>query len=150
PFAQTPGIYFGWSIPKEGDKDHYALEVAAEILSGYESARLDRKLVKEMNVAQHVSAETEGHRGPDAVGIEAQLEGTGKLDEVEKALLAQVDELGKNGPTDAELKKARAKIEHSFLFGLQTNLARALELAKFEGERGDATTLPAEVDKYLA
>ena len=73
-----------------------------------------------------------------------------KIENVEKELLAAIDELGKKAPSAAEMKKARAKIEHAFMFGLQTNLSRGLELAGFEGERGDASLLVGEVDKYLA
>jgi zinc protease len=150
PNARTPGVLFGWSIPRDGDPQHYALEVAAEILAGGESSRFKRKLVKELAIAQEVSVSTEDHRGPDAFVIDAQLTEKGKVEEVEKVLLAEIDDLGKRGPSAAELARARAKIEHAFLFGLQANLSRAMALAKFEGHRGDATLLAGEVDRYLA
>ena len=154
-FARTPATMFGWSIPKDGDKDHYALEIAATVLADGESSRLHKKLVKDLGWAQDASAATEDHRGPDAFIVDAHLsekqaEKAGGLDEVEKALLAEIDDLGKKGPTEAEMKKARAKIEHGFLFGLQSNLSRALTLAKFEGQRGDAKLLDTEMDRLLA
>ena len=142
-FARTPATMFGWSIPKDGDKEHYALEIAATVLADGESSRLHKKLVKDLGWAQDASASTEDHRGPDAFVVDAHLSEKeaakpGGLDEVEKVLLAEIDDLGKKGPTAEEMKKARAKIEHGFLFGLQSNLSRALTLAKFEGQRGDA------------
>jgi zinc protease len=149
-FARAPMTAYAWSIPKPGDPDHYALELAAAILTNGESSRLERKLVKEQGWAQSVSAGTEDHRGPDAFVLDAHLSETAKIENVEKELLAAVDDLGKKAPSAAEMKKARAKIEHAFLFGLQTNLSRGLELAGFEGERGDASLLAGEVDKYLA
>jgi zinc protease len=141
---------YAWSIPKPGDPDHYALELAAAILSNGESSRLEKKLVKELGWAQSVSAGTEDHRGPDAFVLDAHLSENAKIENVEKELLAAIDDLAKKAPSAAEMKKARAKIEHAFLFGLQTNLSRGLELAGFEGERGDATKLTTEVDRYLA
>ena len=150
PFARTPMTAYAWAIPKSGDADHYALELAAAILSDGESSRLQRTLVKDLAVAQSVSAGTEDHRGPDAFVLEAHLADKGKLDDVEKRLRAAIDELGKKAPTEAEMKKARAQIEHGFLFGLQSDLSRALTLAKFEGERGDANLLTTEVDRYVA
>ncbi len=150
PNARTPAIFFGWSIPRDGTPEHYALEIAAEILTGGDSARLVRSLVKDLAVAQDVSASTEDHRGPDAFVVNAQLAEKGKIEDVEKRILAEIDDLGKKGPTEVELKKARAKVEHAFLFGLQANLSRAMALAKFEGERGDASLLVTEADRYLA
>ena len=104
---------------------------------------LTRKLVKDQGVAQDVNVGTEDHRGPDAFVIDAKLSEKGKIDDVEKAIWAEIDDLAKKGPTKAEMEKARAKIEHSFLFGLQANLSRAMELAKFEGHHGDASKLRA-------
>ena len=37
-----------------------------------------------------------------------------------------------------------------FLFGLQSNLARASRLAELELHRGDASVVNAELEKYLA
>jgi zinc protease len=155
PFARTPSVMFGWSIPKDGDKEHFALEIAATVLADGESSRLHRKLVKDLGWAQDASASTEDHRGPDAFVIDANLsekaaKKAGGIDEVEKLLLAEVEDLAKKGPTAEEMKKARAKIEHGFLFGLQSNLSRALTLAKFEGQRGDAKLLDTEMDRLLA
>ncbi len=154
-FAQTPATMFGWSIPKDGDKEHYALEIAATVLSDGESSRLHKKLVKELGLAQDASAGTEDHRGPDAFVLDAHLsekaaEKAGGLEEVEKILLAEIDEMAKKGPTADEMKKARAKIEHGFLFGLQSNLSRVMTLAKFEGQRGDAKLLDSEMERLLA
>jgi predicted Zn-dependent peptidase len=150
PNVRTASSMFGWSIPRDRTEEHYALEIAAAVLAGGDSSRLTRKLVKDQGVAQDVNVGTEDHRGPDAFVIDAKLSEKGKIDDVEKAIWAEIDDLAKKGPTKAEMEKARAKIEHSFLFGLQANLSRAMELAKFEGHFGDASKLQGEVDKYLA
>ena len=149
PNARTGESLLAWSIPPDHTKEHYALEMAAAVLSGGESARLKRKLVKDLSLAQDIDANTEDHRGPDAFVITAQLADKAKFEDVEKAIWAEVDDLAKKGPTDAELKKARAKVEHAFLFGLQANLSRAMALAKFEGHNGDASLLKSEPDRYL-
>ncbi len=150
PNARTPKVYFGWSIPKDHTAEHYALEIAATLLSDGDSARLHRRLVKDLGIAQAASASTEDHRGPDAFVIDALLADKATVDEVEKAIWAEIDDLAKKGPTDAEMKKARAKIEHGFLFGLQSNLQRANHLAKMEGHHGDATLLLGEPQRYAA
>ena len=149
PNARTGATMLAWSIPPDHTKEHYALEMAAAVLSDGDSARLKRKLVKDLALTQDIEASTEDHRGADAFVINGQLSEKAKVEDVEKAIWAEIDDLAKKGPTDAELKKARAKVEHAFLFGLQANLSRAMALAKFEGHHGDATLLKSEPDKYL-
>lgn len=149
PNARTGASLFGWSIPPDHTKEHYALEIAAAVLSGGDSARFKQKIVKDLELAQDVEASTEDHRGPDAFVINAQLADKAKYEDVEKAIWKEVDDLAKKGPTEAELKKARAKVEHAFLFGLQANLSRGMALAKFEGHHGDAGLLKSEPDRYL-
>ncbi|MFI5298537.1 MAG: M16 family metallopeptidase [Polyangiales bacterium] len=166
--ARTPMAYLGWVIPPDGEKDHYALEVAATILTGGESSRQHRRLVRDLAWAQDVDADTNDHRGPDLFEIDARLADCAgkpvvdpktkesvcktpvKIEDVERVAQEEIDDLAKRGPTAVELSTARAKIEHSFLFGLQSNLSRAMVLAKFEGQRGDASLLAGEVEKYLA
>ena len=150
PFARTPAAMFGWTIPKSGDRENYALQIAASVLTDGDSSRLYKRLVKDLGAAQDVSASTADHRGPDAFVIEAQLSDKGKIDDVEREILAAVDALAKKGPTPEELQRARARTEHGFLFGLQTNLSRAIGLATFEGERGDASLLSTESDRLLS
>ncbi len=147
--ARAPATMFGWTIPKDRSKEHYALEIASVVLAGGESARLKVKLVKDLALAQDVNASTEDHRGPDAFVIDAHLSEKAKVEDVEKVIWAEIDDLAKKGPTAGELAKARAKIEHSFLFGLQANLSRAMSLATFEGHHGDASLLVTEPDRYL-
>ncbi len=149
PNARTGATMLAWSIPPDHTKEHYALEIAAAVLSGGDSARFKQKLVKDLALAQDAEASTEDHRGPDAFVINVQLADKAKFEDAEKAVWLELDDLAKKGPTDAELKKARAKVEHAFLFGLQANLSRAMALAKFEGHHGDAGALKTEPDRYL-
>lgn len=149
PNARTGESLLAWTIPQDHTKEHYALEMAAAVLSDGESSRLKRKLVKDLALARDVEVSTEDHRGPDAFVITAQLADKAKFEDVEKAVWTEIDDLAKKGPTDAELKKARAKVEHAFLFGLQANLSRAMALAKFEGHHGDASLLKTEPERYL-
>src|SRR5262249_52377813 len=45
--AKFPAILFGWQIPQNRTKEHYAIELAANVLADGESSRLYRVLVRE-------------------------------------------------------------------------------------------------------
>ncbi len=54
--ARTPGFMFGFMIPPSRTPDHYALEMAALILTNGESSRLYKLLVHDRAVAERISA----------------------------------------------------------------------------------------------
>ena len=148
--ARFPAILYGWPIPPAHTPDHYAMEVAADVLAGGESSRLYRTLVHDRAIAIDVDAETEGHRGPDAFEMSAKVSGKGTLAEVEKVIADTIASLAKTTPSDEEMLKVRNGRASHFLFNLASNQARAAELATFETYWGDAALLNTELDRYLA
>ncbi len=148
--AKLPALLYGWAIPKARETDHYALELLAMLLTDGESSRLNRELVRERALAAEVDADTDRHRGPDDFQLTVKLS--------EKATVAQVDKLvtealafaARAEPTAAEMAKLRNRLRARFVFGLQSNFARAQKLAEMELYYGDANLLSTELDRYLA
>jgi predicted Zn-dependent peptidase len=148
--ARTPGIFLGWAIPPDRTPEHYALELAALVLGSGESSRLYQKLVRGDAKAQAVNVWTADQRGPDFMVVRAVLSERGKVPEVEKTLISEVERLAVTGPTKEEMQKAQAELASSFLFGLESNLQRATELAEYEAYWGDARLLSRELEAYKA
>jgi predicted Zn-dependent peptidase len=148
--ARTPAVLLGFPIPASRTPEHYALEVASMVLAGGESSRLYRSLVHERAVASEVGAGTDEHRGPDQLSVTAVLTDKGRLPEVEAALDAALAQLAAAPPTTAELERVKQRLRTQFLFGLQTNLERAVQLGEFETLYGDARLLPEELARYVA
>jgi predicted Zn-dependent peptidase len=150
PHAKLPASLLGWPTPPSREADHYALELAAMLLADGESSRLYKQLVRDKAVAIEVDADLGGHRGPDYFGIETKLAKGAKIGDVEKMIEAELQNVAKNGPTDEEMRKLRARMESRFLLGLQSNFARAQRLAEFEVYWGDASLLNGELARYVA
>ncbi len=148
--ARTPGFMYGFMIPPSRTPEHYALELATVILADGESSRLYKKFVHDRAVAERVSAWTEDHKGPDQFSVMAVLTDKGKLPDVEAAIDAELATLRKTPPSAAELEKAKKRLRSSFVFGLQTNNGRAIQLGEFESHWGDARLLAHELSQYLA
>ena len=148
--ARFPAVFYGWPVPPRRSPDHYALEIAGDILAGGESSRLYKSLVHDRATAIEVSAGADGKRGPDEFSVVAKVSTKGTVAGVEKDLLAAIATLAKTPPTDAEMTKVRHQRASSFLFGLASNYARAEQLASFEMFWGDAALLNGELDRYLA
>ena len=147
--AKTPAVFYAWTIPPTRTKDHYALELATMILADGESARLYQKLVRDRAVARDVSSWTSDQRGPDMLTIMLELTEKSGLPAVRKLLDAELAELAKRPPTSDELEKAKNRTKSKFIFGIQSNLGRAVALGEFEVFWGDARLLTRDLDDYL-
>jgi zinc protease len=148
--AKLPAVFSAWVIPASHEPDHYALVLAAMLLGDGESSRLHRALVRERSLAIEVDASTNHNRGPDMFEIDVKLATGARIDQVTKLVETQVADVGRLGPSDEDMKKLRNRMRARFLLGLQSNFARAQQLAEMELYRGDAALLNAELDKYLA
>jgi predicted Zn-dependent peptidase len=106
--------------------------------------------VKEREILQEISVSTDDRRGPDVFsifGIVAQGH-TGA--EARAVIDAEIAAIARDGISARELEKAKNRLRGYFVFGLQSNLSRAMQLAEFEMYRGDAELLRSELDRYLA
>ena len=148
--AQMPAFHEVWHIPARRTPDHYALEVLAVALGMGESSRLHQSLVKEREIASEVSVYTEDRRGPDLFGVWCLLAQGHTGAEARAVIDAEIVRIGRDGITAQELDKVKNLLRRSFVFGLQSNLARARQLAEFELYDGNASLLRSELDRYLA
>jgi predicted Zn-dependent peptidase len=148
--AKLPAVLFGWAIPASREPDHYALELAAMLLGSGESSRLHRTLVRERGVAVDVDVSLNNYRGPDTFAIEAKIARTSTPAAVSALIEQELAKLAKTPPSAAEMTKVRNRLKSRFVFGLQSNFARAQKLAEFELYWGDARLLNDELPRYLA
>ena len=117
--AELPSILLGWKVPSmvtaKGDvnieKDVYALEVLAGVLSGGSSARFPRELVREHQVAQGAGA---SYSLADRLQTLFTLSGSpakGKTAaDLEAALMAQIQRIKTEPVTEAELNRVKSQV----------------------------------------
>lgn len=147
--AKTEAVMLGWRIPPYRDRDHYALEMAARLLTDGESSLLYEKLVRKRPLARDVSAYTYDHRGPDAFVITAELNQDSKLADVEQLIDQELGKLADKGPTDVALGRARQRVKSSFVFGLQSNQSRATNLGEYATYFGDPRLIARDLEALL-
>jgi predicted Zn-dependent peptidase len=119
------------------------------IIAYGDSSTLHQKLVVGSGQLRDVASWTRDHRGPDSFVIRALLSEDAQVADVEKELRTELDRLGSTGPTPGELERAKQQLSSFFLFGLEGNQSRAMQLANYELFYGDAALLNSEVDHYL-
>src|SRR5207245_2899808 len=118
--VQLPRVYMGWltsPIFKPGDAE---ADLAATILGGGKSSRLYKKLVYEKQIAQDVSVNQQSLILGSVFEVQATAKAGVKPEDLEKAINVEMDAFRKEGPTAAEITRARNVIESRIIAGLET------------------------------
>ncbi|MEZ4407537.1 MAG: pitrilysin family protein [Polyangiales bacterium] len=150
PQAHAPAFHMAWHIPSRREPDHYPLDILVTILGAGESSRLYQELVKTREIASEVSIDTEDRRGPDISTVWCVLASGHTGPEARAVIDQQIADIAQHGVSARELDKARNLYRRAFVFGLQSNMRRAMRLAEFELYDGNAALLRTELDRYLA
>lgn len=105
-----------WKAPAGLDADADALDILSQILSGGKSSRLYRRLT-DTGLTTHAGAFFPRLRDPSLFAIFAMLTPNTTHEEVEAAMLEAVQQVVKEGVTDAELARARRQVVAEEAFG---------------------------------
>lgn len=112
--------YFGWHSPAYFDAGDAEMNLAASILTTGLSSRLQRSLVYEKQLATNVAAFQSGQPLAGWFGLFATARPGVKLEDVEKAVTEEIAKLAQQGPTEAELARAKTRWEYQFVSGLES------------------------------
>ncbi len=151
--VQLPRVILGWLSPvafAEGDAD---MEVTAQILGGGKSSRLYRKLVYEQQIAQEATCYHQSLELGSPFVCEITAKPNVKPEDLEKAASAEIDALVANGPTAAELERARNTIEANKIRNLERlggSGGTADMLNYYNQYLGDPGYLPKDIARYDA
>src|SRR5260370_21692690 len=104
-------------IFKPGDAE---ADLAARILGGGKSSRLYKKLVYEKQIAQDVAVNQQSLILGSVFEVQVTAKAGVKLEDLEKAINAELETFRKDGPTAAELARAKNVIESRIIAGLET------------------------------
>ncbi|MFQ5656212.1 MAG: M16 family metallopeptidase [Candidatus Methylomirabilales bacterium] len=133
PDAQLPSVIATYHVPNLTDPDSYALEVLEVILSGGRSARLHRKLIYEGRLALSAGAYyARVSTDPELFNLYCSPLPGKTVEEMEKALYAEIEQLKTDLVSPRELQKAKNQIEASFIFSQDSVFSLARQLASYE------------------
>lgn len=148
--APLPAFHIAYHIPQSREAAHYPLEMLAIVLGDGESSRLYQKLVKDREILQEISVSTDDRRGPDVFSFWGVVSTGHTGVEARTIIFNELQSVAQRGITPRELEKAKNRLRAAFVFGLQSNLSRSMQLAEFEMYWGNAELLRNELDRYLA
>ena len=117
--VELPRVYMGWITPpiyKPGDAE---ADLLAQLLGGGKSSRLYKTLVYEKQIAQDVQVDNQSQLLGSIFEIQATAKPGVKPEDLERAIHDELAKLRSEGPTQAELERARNVIETRVIQALE-------------------------------
>lgn len=143
-------LAIGFPAPALGDVDRAAFEVIDEILTGGPSARLHRRLVTDAQIASSVDGGATPTKDPSLFTLWVQMRRGQKAEAAEALINEELDRVLTKPVADADLDKAKNRIETSFWRGLTSSEGRANQLGEFDVVTGDYRKLFQRADEIRA
>jgi predicted Zn-dependent peptidase len=147
--ATSANLTIAYKIPAANNPDYYALEVLQSLLADGKTSRLYKALV-EQQLATQVSANSLDGFDPGLLYVSAVAASKVEPAVLEKALLATLDEVVKNGVTDEELQKVKNQKLVNLYREQETINGKAQQLGNYEVFFGDYRKMfdaPAQYEK---
>ena len=131
--AELPVLIAGYHVPALTHKDSYPLSVLELILSAGKSSRLYKSIVYEKQMALYAGGDySMVSTDPSMFYLYAASMPGKPVEEVEKAIYAEIDKFKTEPVSEKELTKAKNQIEASFIMGQDSNFNRAMLLGQYE------------------
>lgn len=146
-----PRLFVACRTPVFGTDGYYAASLASAVLGLRTGCRLEQSLVRRQRIASQASAFTyDLAKGSDLLIVDATALPGISPEQLEAAVLAELDLIHQHGVTEAEVTRARALIETSFVTSMQSAAERADQLSRFATYFGDASLANTQVARYAA
>ena len=153
--AELPYLVMAWHAPTlrdvRQDWQPYALSVLAGVLDGNDSARLNKALVREQQVATSVGASyANTSRGPTMFTLEGTPARGQSVESLETALREQLRKVVQEGVSEEELKRVRAQVTAAEVYKLDSLFYQAMQIGQIESIGLSYRDLPVMLERLQA
>jgi zinc protease len=135
--GQTPLLAMAWHAAAAPDRESRVLEVTLSILGDGDSSRLHQRLVERERAAIQVGTALDQGFDPGLAWVYAVVPPGGDPARTERLIDEELARLAADGPTPAELAKARNQALAAFWRGLETISGKAQALGEYQVFHGD-------------
>lgn len=149
-FAKLPELRLTYPAVEQYTPDAYALNVLAEILSEGKQAPLYNVIVENLKLAPNVSSWNRSEEIAGTFTINVRANAGTKLDDVYSALNKSMTQFEKDGFSDEQLTKVKAKMETSFYYEIESILNKALQLGIYNEYAGSPGFIEQDIKNITA
>lgn len=146
---QLPAVVEAYHMPAQGTDDSYALDMLSTLLSGGQSSRLYKALVDEQKKAYTVQSFPFSSEDPGLYLVFALANVGVNVDDLEKAMDAEVDKVKNELISEKEFQKIRNQVESQIVQQNSSMVGIAEQLANYHVYFSDANLINTEIDRYM-
>lgn len=150
--VELPRLYLMFTSPELFADDDAVLDVTADLVANGRTSRLYRTLMHDRQRAAGLGAAQGSREMGSLFQVVATAAPEVTLEELRVAITAEIERLATEGPSEAELGRARVQAEASFLYRLQTLGGfggRADQLNAYNIYMGSPAYFLQDLDRYL-
>ena len=140
-------IYKAYHMCSRRDEAYHSVDLLSDILSRGNSSRLYKSLIKDKQLFSDINAYVMGDLDKGLFVISGKIPAHVSMEEAEKGIQDEIDQLRTELVSDDELQKCKNKVESSVTFAETDVLTKATNLAISE-LLGDAGLINAEIASY--
>lgn len=112
-------IYKSWNVPQWGARDLANLRLAAMVLGSGKTSRLFKRLMYDEQIASDVDVDIDDREIASQFDIDVTAKPGGDLAPIEKAIDEEMARFLREGPTEAELQRAKTQYNAAFIRGIE-------------------------------
>lgn len=147
-----PWYLEGYHRPSISHPDHAVYEIISQILSDGRTSRLYKSLVEGKRVALAAQGFSgfPGDKYPNLLLFYALTAPDRQVDEVAKALAAEIERLKREPVSSEELQQAKTKLKADLLRTLDSNMGMARLLAEYQAKTGSWRNLFEQLEAIVS
>jgi len=148
-FAKSPELNIVFPTPQQFTKDDYALKFFGELFAQSKKSPLYKVVVEEKKQAPSVTAYQNSQEIAGEFTITIRAFPDKSLDDVEKAIMEAFERFDKEGFTDKDLNRVKAKIETQFYNQISSVLGKSFQLASYNTFAGSPDFVTTDLKNLL-
>lgn len=149
-FAKVPDLRIVYPTVEQYHPDSWALAALGEILSQGKRAVLYKKLVEDTEYAPNVFAYNGSSELAGEFNIGVRAKDGVDLDSVYVAVQEALAEFERDGFSDKDLQRIKARQETSFYNGISSILGKAFQLSNYNEFKGNPGYITEDINNILA
>ncbi len=149
-FARSPELSMAFPTVQNFSKDSYALDLLADLLADGKKAPLYKVIVEEKKLAPSVTAFQNSLEMAGYLLVRVRAFPDKSLTEVEDAIFEALARFEKEGFTDKDLARIKAKTETNFYNSIASTLNKAFQLANYNEYAGSPDFITQDIQNSLA
>jgi zinc protease len=145
-FARVPQLNMVFPVPQMLTRDSYSLDVLAQLLGLGKKSPMYKVLVKDKKLTSSVSVFNNSQELAGEFRINVTASPDTSLDKVEKAIFESFEKFEKEGFTENDLERIKAKLETDFYSKISSVMYKSFMLAYYDAFAGSPDYLMKEVE----